>query len=126
MLDDRTASSGSSRLLLPTPLRRSFGFHGLAFAFRLLRLTGTLLLGSRCFLGAGRGRAIDQLHQRHRRGVTRTRQHPEYPGVSAWTGLEARTEVFEQLLDHIGIAQAGKRQAAIRVAVDLGESDERL
>ena len=75
---------------------------------------------------ASRLRLIEQLHQRHRRGVARTRIHAQDARVAARTRLEARTEGLEQLHDHFRVAQLREGAATIGVAVVLAERDQRL
>src|SRR6185312_4496115 len=95
--------SGRSRLLFPGALRlaRRAGAR-LALGFGLGAPSGLLLAG--LFGRRSRRRSLDQLHQRHRRGVSRTWRHAEDPGIAARTRLEARPEVSEELLDHLGVA----------------------
>src|SRR6267154_980322 len=111
-------------LLLTRALRRSLRVRGSVFSF--IRLARALLLGGRCFSsGYGRG-AVYQLHQGHGRGVPSAGQHPQNPRVSTRASLETRTEIHEQLLNHIRIAQTRKREAAIRIPVGFREGDEGL
>src|SRR5262245_44812809 len=118
---------------------------GLPAALRLLLplvgpgglLGGSLLLLRRGLLfllllglvagGLGRGRVrLDQLHQRHRRRVARSRTHLEDPRVAARAGPEARPDVLEQLHDQRVVAQRDEGATAARQRVRLAERDERL
>src|SRR6185436_10283 len=118
------ASGGGGFLLLcrrSVGSRRCLGFRAFLLGNLLL---GTALVGRAFRLGGGR--AVDELHQRHRRRVARARRQVQDARIAAWTGLEAGTEVLEQLGDDLAVTQAGEGDAAIGLAVLLRERDERL
>src|SRR5436190_20131718 len=104
--------------------RRSLLWKELLLRSRLLGLLGGLL---RRFRG-GRSlrRTLDELDQRTRRRVARTETHLQDAHVTAGAGLEAGTEVFEQLADDFTVAQAREREATVRQGRVLAHGDERL
>src|SRR5262249_50374401 len=120
---DEWVLSGRGGLLLTCPLRRLFGGRG---GFRLRLLCAGLSLRGRRLLRSGGAGAFHELHQRHRRRVTRPRVHAQDPGISARTSLEARPQVGEQLLDDFRVTESGESQPPVRIAIGLGERDERL
>src|SRR5688572_16849765 len=116
----------------PAPLRRGrVGLGRGLFRRRLFLLRrGFLLLPALRRLVAGRlgrrGLALDELHQRHRRRVARTRAHLQDSSVAARAALEARADVLEQLHDQRVVAERDARAAAACERVRLAERDERL
>jgi hypothetical protein len=119
---------GSIRFL-GSLLAALLGF-GLGFLLGLVDLRSCLdllrLLVFRRCLDGRRLRTLDQLHQRHRGVVARTRRHVQDARVATRTRLEARADGVEQLGDDLGVAQARERETAIGFAVVLAEGDQRL
>src|SRR5688572_15632801 len=69
---------------------------------------------------------IEQLHDRHRRGVAGAETDLEDPQIAARAALEAGPQILEQDTDGFVVAQAVEREPAVAHAVFLRERDQGL
>src|SRR6185312_10575756 len=87
-----------------------------------------LRLGLRLVVGRGvRGRGpVEQLDERHRRGVALAEAELQDPQVAPRARLVARAELVEELADDVTVAQAVEREPPVGERRLLGERDQRL